>query len=121
MQPLSRCATAPPRGSVPVRKLYILAGNFTTTAKSRPPGEGGCERSEQTEGVPPRRRAFAESGAANAVSRYDPSREKAILENPQIFQNCEIINNLSADDAQSKAERILNRSAIGGTKTFLFA
>ena len=39
---------------------------------------------------PPQRRAFAESGAAPAVSRYDPSREKAILENPQIFQNCEI-------------------------------
>ena len=38
-----------------------------------------------------------------------PSREKAILENPQIFQNCEIINNFSANDAQSEAERILNR------------
>ena len=38
-----------------------------------------------------------------------PPREKAILENPQIFQNCEIINILSADYAQSNAERILNR------------
>ena len=38
----------------------------------------------------PQRRTFAESGAANAVFLYDPSREKAILENPQIFQNCEI-------------------------------
>ena len=38
----------------------------------------------------PQRRAFAESGAANAAFRYAPSREKAILENPQIFQNCEI-------------------------------
>ena len=56
-------------------------------------------------------RAFAENGAVNAVCLYDPSREKAILENPQIFQNCEIINNISADDAQSKAERILNRPA----------
>ena len=46
---------------------------------------------------------------ADAVHRYDPSREKAILENPQIFQNCKIINNISADDAQSKAERISNR------------
>ena len=26
-----------------------------------------------------------------------PTREKAILENPQIFQNCEIINNFSAE------------------------
>ena len=33
----------------------------------------------------PQRRAFAESGAANAVFRYDPSREKVNRENPQIF------------------------------------
>ena len=30
---------------------FGCAGNFTATAKSRPLGEGGCERSEQTEGV----------------------------------------------------------------------
>ena len=34
------------------------------------------------------RRTFAESGVANAVSLYDPIREKAIEENPQIFLNC---------------------------------
>ena len=50
------------------------------------------------------------SAAASAFG-YDSSREKAILENPQIFQNCEIINNISADDAQSEAERIPNRPA----------
>ena len=33
----------------------------------------------------PQRRAFAESGAANAVSLHDPSREKVNRENPQIF------------------------------------
>ncbi len=38
-----------------------------------------------------------------------PLREKAILENPQIFQNCEIINILSAEYAQSNAEGISNR------------
>ena len=36
----------------------------------------------------PQRRAFAESGAVNAVSLYDPICEKAIQENPQIFLNC---------------------------------
>ena len=56
----------------------------------------------------PQRRAFAESGAANAFSRYDPSREKATLENPQIFQSCEIKNNFSAEYAQSEAEGISN-------------
>ena len=35
------------------------------------------------------------------LSPLRPSREKAILENPQIFQNCEIINNSSAEDGQS--------------------
>jgi len=37
------------------------------------------------------RHTFEESGAANAVSLYDPLREKAIQENPQIFFNCNYI------------------------------
>ena len=67
---------------------------------------------------------------ANAVSRQMRvqtsssyreilSREKAILENPQIFQNCEIINILSAEYAQSNAEGISNRPAVG-RKDFSF-
>ncbi|MFV8820651.1 hypothetical protein [Faecalibacterium sp. 9] len=36
-----------------------------------------CERSEPERIRFPQRRAFAESGAANAAFRYDPSREKA--------------------------------------------
>ena len=42
-----------------------------------------------------------ETSAAASAFGYDSSREKAILENPQIFQNCEIINILSSDYAQS--------------------
>ena len=42
----------------------------------------------------------------NAVCRCDPSREKAILENPQIFQNCKYKNKISAEDGQSAAEAI---------------
>ena len=57
----------------------------------------------------PQRRAFAESGAANAVSHYDPSRENGIAERPQALRYPEIINILSAIYAQSNAERILNR------------
>ena len=67
----------------------------------------------QTGSAFPQRRAFAESGAANAVFLHDPSREKAILENLRIFQNCEIINILSAEYAQSNAEGISNRPAVG--------
>ena len=36
----------------PVAKVLGAIRNFPATAKSRPLGEGGCERSEQTEGVP---------------------------------------------------------------------
>ena len=57
----------------------------------------------------PQRRAFAESGTANAVFHYDPSRENGIAERPQALRYPEIINNLSAEYAQSNAERILTR------------
>ena len=78
-------------------------------AQRRPLGGAGCERSEQTEGVSAARLFLQETSAAAAVSRYVPSREKAIPENPQIFRNCEILNHFSADDVQSNAERIPNR------------
>ena len=42
------------------------------------------------------------ASAAAAVCRYDPSCEKANLENPQIFQICEIKNNSSAEYAQQR-------------------
>ena len=84
-------------------------GKVFGIAQRRPLGGAGCERSEQTEGVPAARLFPQETSAVAAVSRCVPSREKAIPENPQIFQNCEIINHFSAEDAQSNAERILNR------------
>ena len=54
-----------------------------------PLGGAGCERSEQTEVVFPQRCAFAESSAANAVCRYDPTCEKGIQKSPQAFLNPE--------------------------------
>ena len=84
-------------------------GKVSGIAQRRPLGGAGCERSEQTEGVPAARLFPQETSAVAAVSRCVPSREKAIPENPQIFRNCEIINHFSAEDAQSNAERILNR------------
>ena len=38
----------------------------------------------------PQRRAFAESGAATAVSLHDPTRENGIAERPQAFRYPEI-------------------------------
>ena len=54
----------------------------------------------------PQRRAFVESGAANAVFLHDPSRENGFQESPQTFLKPEIINNSSAIDVQSAAEHI---------------
>ena len=54
----------------------------------------------------PQRRAFVESGAATAVSLYDPSCENGFQESPQTFLKPEIINNSSAIDVQSAAEHI---------------
>ena len=59
--------------------------------------------------APSQRGLAATNGSRLGEFVPNPSREKVILENPQIFQNCEIINNFSADDAQSEAERIPNR------------
>ena len=39
------------RASSPKGAPLRYAGDFAATTKSRPLGEGGCERSEQTEGV----------------------------------------------------------------------
>ena len=43
-----------------------------------------------------------------------PPRENGIAERPQTLRYSEIINILSAIYAQSNAERILNRPALGG-------
>ena len=59
---------------------------FAWTAKGSHFGGAG-ERSEPERIRFPQRRAFAESGAANAAFRYDPSCEKAILENPRLCSN----------------------------------
>ena len=103
--PFCRYATSSPGAG----EVFPLRGSFChlpVCADKAPPFGGAgtpsgvTERVQPVEGLQktfPQRRAFAESGAATAVSFHDPSREKAILENPQIFQNCEIINILSAE------------------------
>ena len=50
--------------------------------------------------------------AAHAVCRYGLSRENAMPGGPQTARHCSIINNSSAEYAQSKAEGILNRQAV---------
>ena len=95
--PQSPTATAP-SGMGP------LAWRESSPLKCKVPGRA---RGSLTEGVQPacakqcllpQRRAFAESGVANAVSLHDPSRENGIAERPQALRYPEIINNLSAED-----------------------
>ena len=49
-----------------------------------------------------------------ALTEGVPSRENGIAERPQTLRYSEIKNNFSAIYAQSNAERILNRPALGG-------
>ena len=92
---LTAFAASSPKGT-PLR----YAGNFTSTAKSRPLGEGGKAAGFDGRGIPPRGCFRRKPARQFAAYRCDPSREKAILENPQIFQNCEK-NNSSSEYAQS--------------------
>ena len=81
-------------------------------AKSSPFGGAG-ERSEPERVRPPQRRAFAESGAAAAVCRCDPSPVKMRLERSAERDKREIINNFSAKNAQSATT---TTAASGGSR-----
>ena len=50
--------------------------------------------------------------AADAVCLYDLSREKVTPKRPQSFRSYKIQNMISAEDAQSEVEGILNRHSI---------
>ena len=62
--------------------------NFISSPEALPLGELARKRL-RGRGRRPQRRAFAESGAANAVFRHDPTREKGIQKSPQAFLNPE--------------------------------
>ena len=47
----------------------------------------------------------------NAASGHDPSCENSVWSTPQSATNAKYLNNFSAENAQSKAEGILNRCA----------
>ena len=80
------------QASQPSQALTRQIPPFVTCGDISPrPGEGGAQRRMRAQ-TPSQsrlaqRRAFSESGAANAAFRYDPSREKAILENPRLCSN----------------------------------
>ena len=85
-------------------KKLPLRGSWRTNVSLR-----GFSMLNANEKAPPQRRAFAESGAVNVVSLYDPICEKAIQENPQIFLNCNYKMNfpLNMPRAKRRASKIV--------------
>ncbi len=110
---------APPKGGVSDEsaRLAFYLETAPLLQKASPSGElaNECEpervqRAESKRKKPiPQRRAFAESGAVNAVSLHDPICEKAIQENPQIFLNCNYKINfpLNMPRARRRASKIV--------------
>ena len=72
-------------------RLFLIPlqpdGMRALLARTTDPGASAC----------PQRRAFTESGAANAVFLYDPTCGNGVLKSPQAFQNPKIKNILSAE------------------------
>ena len=90
-------------------------------AKPPPLGGGGTAQAV-TERVQPAcaKQCFPRSAALSQKAALHlpfpattPPRENAKPERPQTLRLCSIKNNLSADDAQSAAERIFNRPTPG--------
>ena len=75
---------APPRG-----RLCAMPKTFPPLPKAVPLGKVASPQA-MTEGESPQRRAFAESGAANAAALHDPTCEKGIQKRPQAFLNPEL-------------------------------
>ena len=64
-------------------------GKVSGIAIRRPLGGAGFAQ-QRLRGYSPQRRAFAESGTANAVCRYDPSRENSVWSAPQSATNAKL-------------------------------
>ena len=77
---VTACAVPPPpKGG----GFALLTGRCQ---KAPPSGELAANAVSRLRGLAPQRRAFAESGAANAASGSDPSRENGIAERPQALR-----------------------------------
>ena len=72
------------------------------------------DSSPEGEQAPARSAALSQKAALHLpFPATTPPRENAMPERPQTLRLCSIKNNLSADDAQSAAERISNRPTPG--------
>ena len=128
---VTACAVpAPPRGRLwHCRKVCRYAGNGLALSGANAPAPPKGEPLAKPETLPYcqglslwerwHRIAMTERaspfGTAVQPCGNIPSREKAMLENPQIFQHCKFKNILSAEHGQSAAEAIQNRAVPGST------
>ena len=106
-------APAPPKGELFV--IFRLAQIKLPLSGTTSPGRGKMakpergtagERSEPERVLPAARLFPQETSAADAAFLHDPTRENAMPGGPQTARHCSIINNSSAEYAQSSAERI---------------
>ena len=74
-------ASAAPVGAIALTLFF--ASPFIAPQSLRDSSPGGAS-------ARPQRRAFVESGAANAVFRYDPSRENSVWSAPQSATNAKL-------------------------------
>ena len=74
-----------------VEERLVLAGRTLSVTPAACQLLRGVHPTKNKQNVNSAARMFPqETSAAASAFGYDSSREKAILENPQIFQNCEI-------------------------------
>ena len=100
-RPLSQSLTALP--ALPKGEPLAVHANFISLPRPLPLGEvdANVVSRRRGRGCSPQRLLPQEAGAANAACHYDPTREKGIAERPQTLRYPEIINNSSAEYAQS--------------------
>ena len=87
----------------------VTASGSCSARKTFPAGRWIAAKRQDERGTPAARMFPQETSAANAVHLCSPSREKAILENPQIFQNCELKIIFPLNMAKAHAAAIPNR------------
>ena len=75
----------------------------------RRPHRTGCVITKSFTGLPAAPLFPQETGTGDAAFLCDPTREKAILENPQIFQNCKLKIIFPLFMRKANAARIPNR------------
>ena len=102
--------------------------NFAVISKTSPFGGGGFAKQRRRGFSPlapsrsfPHSAALSQKAALQMLFAVTTPPVKMCLERPAGRDKREIINILSAEYVQSAAEHILNRPAVRGTKTFLFA